>query len=97
MLPTTAIWTLNGKNVTSQRLEFAQGSRVNIICRGGNNPTWKKGTGSTATSLSNGVTQNNDSMVSLLIIESLTPENTGVYACHYGASTIETVTVGEFT
>ena len=95
-MPTTAILTSGLEDVTNQRVEVDEGNRVNIICSGGSNPTWKKGTGNTATSLPSGVTQNNDSTVSLLIITSLTPAKTGVYACHIGASTVETVTVGEF-
>ena len=87
-----------GKTVTSQRIEATQRSRVTIFCKGGRNRNWKKGTGSTATNLPAGVVQiKNNNGALLLIIESLTPANTGVYACHIGGSTIETVTVGEFT
>ena len=94
---TTAILTSGGRTVTNQRIEAAQGSKVIIVCRGGSNPTWKKGTGSTATGLPTGVSQIRNSIISIVNIYSLTLAKTGVYACHYGVHTIETVTVGEFT
>ena len=99
MLPTTAILTLSGRTVTNQRVVVTQGSRVNIVCYGGrgSNPTWKKGAGSTATRLPTGVHQTKSSIVTILNIESLTPENMGIYACHIGSSTIETVAIGELT
>ena len=96
MLPVNAILTSSQGTVTNQRVEAAQGSRVVILCRGGSYLNWRKGTGSTATSLPAGVFQVKSSTSALLSINSLTPANTGLYACHIGASTIETVTIGEF-
>ena len=96
MLPVNAILTYGGRTVTNQRVEAAQGSRLVILCRGGSYRNWRKGTGSTATSLPAGVAQAKSSTSAFLIINSLTPANTGVYTCHIGASTIETVTFGEF-
>ena len=79
--------------MTNQRVEVAKGSTVSIICRGlpGSYPTWKKETESTATSLPK---EFQSKLISILIINSLTTANAGVYACHIGVSTIETVTVG---
>ena len=99
MLPTAAILTSGGRDVTNQRIEAIQGSRVTVLCRGGSNLNWKKGTGSTATSLPTmGAVQilNPQLQKTILTIFSLTSASTGVYACHLGASKIETVTVGEF-
>ena len=97
VLPATAILTSGGRTVTNQRVEVTQGTRVAIFCRGESNPSWKKGVGSRATSLPDGVTQIKSSASAILIINSLTPAHTGVYTCHIGASTVETVTVGRFT
>ena len=91
--------TYGGRTVTNQTVEAALGSRVTVICRGGSNLNWKKGTGSTATSLPTlGAVEipNTKLQWTILNIHSLTPASAGVYACHLGASTIETVTVGEF-
>ena len=96
MLPTTAILTFNGRTVTNQRIEVAQGARVAIFCGGESNPSWKKGSKGITTIRSAGVAQAKSSNVSLLIINSLTPAKTGVYTCDIGPSTIETVTIGEF-
>ena len=96
MLPTTAILTSGGKTVTNQRIEAAQGTRITILCGGDNYSNWKKGNENIPTSRSAEVAQVKSSNVSFLTINSLTPANTGVYECHIGASTIETVTIGEF-
>ena len=95
VLPVNAILTYGGRTVINQRVEAAQGSKISIICRGGTNRNWRKGTGSTSTSLPAGVVQAKSSTSAFLIIKSLTPANVGVYTCHVGASTIETVTIGE--
>ena len=105
-MPSAAILKYGNRTVTNQRIEAARGSTVVIRCIEGNNPNWKKGTGSTATSLpivgrGQEVYQIKSSMihVAILTISQLTPAKTGVYACHVGPSTMETVTVavGEFT
>ena len=96
VLPTTAILTSGGKTVTNQRIEAAQGTRVTIFCGVDNYSNWKKGNKNITTSRSAEVTQVKSSSAAILIINSLTQANTGVYECHIGASTIETVTVGEF-
>ena len=85
--------------MTNQRVEAAQGDRIAITCRGvpGSNPTWKKRTGNTSTGLPVEVTQTKSSLVAILHINLLNSAKTGVYACHYGVSSIETVIVGEFT
>jgi hypothetical protein len=99
VLPSAAVLKSGNRTVTNQRIEATKGSRITLHCEGGSNLDWKKRIGSTVTSLptvGSGVFQTKSKVYTILTINSLTPARTGVYACHNGASIIETVTVGEF-
>ena len=99
VLPANAILTYNGNDVTNQRIEVRQGSYITISCRGGSNPTWKKGSESITTSSYYADVYQRKSSTSTLIIRSLTSAHVGVYTCHflkYSVPTVETLILSEF-
>lgn len=84
-----------GKNVASQTVKVAQGSRVLVTCRG-STPTWAKGREMIETSgPSAAVIQTKGNDFSILFIKSLTPATVGAYSCQITRNNVETVTFGE--
>jgi hypothetical protein len=100
-VPTNSTLLHGERDVTSQRVEIAQGMQVTIACRGGSSRDWKNGSESITTSPFKNVFQSKQSNLANLVIKSMSFAYVGVYTCHVSMdnvpdATVETVTLGEF-
>jgi hypothetical protein len=97
-VPTNSTLLHGERDVTSQRVEIAQGMQVTIACRGGSSRDWKNGSESITTSPFKNVFQSKQSNLANLVIKSMSFAYVGVYTCHVSMdnvpdATVETVTL----